>query len=426
MRVAILDPEGPRRGRAARYAPFLAALIFALFGPTSGIYTVAIGIFALSMILLIAALSPLLRQRAPANAELECHAGYVKITRSGSRDQRIEARHITGATTARTDAGISLTMQHKERALPLTITARSDADAEKIRQALGIGHGGFGTLAWATRARATERAGAIALAVTGAIGMLMFASLLSGTVALAMVLGQFAFLGALFGLGGGVRRRGETTVTMGPRGLWLWTTQGQFTVPYGSVLDVTTNRGALTVSLPAPHHALFVPREAPFFGSASDADCEVLASQVLAAAQRARGLGPHKEEVAGRLDLLRRNGDSPRDWLMRLDVAGQMLSTGQGYRGHALDPQDLWTVLEDPDADAELRAAAARVLRHSKTEETRTRIVTAIAAVRDEATHRRIRIAIEDDAPDEVQLAELAELEALPRAQQLPTPPPHP
>jgi hypothetical protein len=78
-------------------------------------------------------------------------------------------------------------------------------------------------------------------------------------------------------------------------------------------------------------------------------------------------------------------------------MAGQLLASGPGYRGNTLDTEDLWAILEDPEAEAELRAAAARVLRHSRQPETRTRIDAAVAAVRDDDAQRRIRIAIAED-----------------------------
>ena len=76
-------------------------------------------------------------------------------------------------------------------------------------------------------------------------------------------------------------------------------------------------------------------------------------------------MGPLKNDVTGRVDVLRRNGESPRDWLARLDVTGQTLAAGAGYRGTTLDSEDLWAILEDPEAEPDLRAAAARVLRHA-------------------------------------------------------------
>jgi hypothetical protein len=145
--------------------------------------------------------------------------------------------------------------------------------------------------------------------------------------------------------------------------------------------------------------------------SVSEEEAHALVEQIMGAAARARGLGVSKVDVMQRIEPLRRNGEAPRDWFVRLDMQGRMLETSSGaYRGNSLSPEDLWAVLEDPEADAELRAAAARVLRHSPKPEARVRIDAAVAAVRDEATTRRLRIALRDDV-DAMQY-ELVVLEA--------------
>ena len=81
-----------------------------------------------------------------------------------------------------------------------------------------------------------------------------------------------------------------------------------------------------------------------------------------------------------------------------------------GYRGNSLEEKDLWVILEDPDAEPEMRAAAARVLARARPH-ARVRIDGAIAAVRDEAVEKRLRIAVTAD-PQHAG-AELVELEAL-------------
>ena len=104
------------------------------------------------------------------------------------------------------------------------------------------------------------------------------------------------------------------------------------------------------------------------------------------------------------------------------DALGQVLSTLYhelpalarrqlaGQRGNTLDAEDLWAILEDPEAEPELRAAAARVLRHSTHADARVRIENAVAAVRDDATNKRLRIAVRDDLDGASQ--ELAFLDA--------------
>ncbi len=64
-----------------------------------------------------------------------------------------------------------------------------------------------------------------------------------------------------------------------------------------------------------------------------------------------------------------------------------------GYRGGTFDLDDLWSLLEDPEVEADLRTAAVRVLVRSGDTETHARIGAAIATVRDEATLRMMRVA---------------------------------
>jgi small-conductance mechanosensitive channel len=199
---------------------------------------------------------------------------------------------------------------------------------------------------------------------------------------------------------------------MAAEGLRIQTKQGWFTVPYDHVLGIEPVRGALRFRVPPPYHFVDVETAGALIGAGlGPDDRDALIKQIMSASARARGLGTSKNDVSGRIDVLRRNGESPRDWLARLDMAGRMLeSSTAGYRGHTLDTEDLWAVLEDPDAEGDLRAAAARVLRHSQKPETRQRIDAAVAAVRDDATNRRLRIAIRDDVDNASQ--ELAVLDA--------------
>ena len=158
---------------------------------------------------------------------------------------------------------------------------------------------------------------------------------------------------------------------------------------------IEQHKRALLFQIAGPHPPVPVEQTSPIVHGLSDTERKLLIAQINSSAQRARGFGPHKDDVRGRVEMLRRNGDDPRSWLQRLDMAGQMLSSGgAGYRGQTLDVEDLWAILEDPEAEPELRAGAARVLKHAPQPETRARIDAAVAAVRDETENRRIRVAI--------------------------------
>jgi hypothetical protein len=426
MRVAFSDPQGKRLWRMVPYAGPIALFLFACLGPLSTsdsvlTATLAFGLFHLAGIL------PL-RQARVRKAELVTGPGFVTIRNAGTRSQRIDARSIVGGTTARTRSGILFTLAHAKRDQPISIEVESNSDAERVRHALGIGHGGFGTVGWRTSPSSSVQSGfwgrlltaAMALAIAG-IGFFV-----SGAAAaiVAAMLGQFAFVSVALSIVGYFGRGGTPSVVMGPDGLHVQSRQGTYAVPYDHVLGIEAIDGALRFRVPPPYHSVDVPTGGARMGGGLGPDeRDALIKQIMSAAARARGLGASKEDVTGRIDSLRRNGESPRDWLARLDMAGRMLETSTaGYRAHTLDAADLWAVLEDPEAEADLRAAAARILRHSQKPDTRLRIDAAVAAVRDDTTSRRLRIAIRDDIDDASQeLAALdAQEQAPPRARQMP------
>jgi hypothetical protein len=416
MRVAFSDPQGVRLWRMAPYAAPIALFLYACFGPfLLGVPAALTAVLAVALFHLVGMMP--LRQGRVRTAELETGPGYIEIKKAGTRNQRIDARSIVGGTTARTSAkGILFTLAHAKRDQPITIEVESDADAEKIRHALGIGHGGFGSVGWRTVAGSSAKTGFWGRLFTFLIGALIAGTgfFVSHEAAglTALMTGQFAFLSVILSLVGYFGREVPPSVVMAAEGLRIQTRQGWFTIPYDHVLGIEPVRGALRFRVPPPYHSVDVETSGILIGAGlGPDDREALIKQIMSASARARGLGASKNDVTGRVDTLRRNGESPRDWLARLDMAGRMLQTSTaGYRGHTLDTEDLWAVLEDPEAEADLRAAAARVLRHSGKPETRQRIDAAVAAVRDDATNRRLRIAIRDDVDNASQ--ELAMLDA--------------
>jgi hypothetical protein len=411
MRVVFSDPQGTRTSRALPYVGPLAVLLVGVVGPLGAVNSVLTAVLAFGLLHLVAALP--LRQRRPRPAELVAGPGFIAITEAGTRTQRIDARSIVGGTTARTRRGVLFTLAHAKRDQPITLEVDSDADAERVRHALGIGHGGFGAVGWRTSPSSAARA-----AFWGRIATFVIASIVAGigfsgtneaATAIGMLLGQFGLLGVIFSLAGLFGRPTPPGIEMTAAGLRMLTTQGWFTIPYDHVLGIEPLPDRLRVRVPPPYHAVEVLTADTLL---TGEDRDALIKQILSASARARGLGSSREDVSGRIDALRRNGESPRAWLARLDLAGRMLgSAAGGYRGNTLDSEDLWAVLEDPDADAELRAAAARVLRHSPQPEARTRIDAAVAAVRDEATNARLRVAVDDDLENASRELETLEVE---------------
>ncbi|MBX3226137.1 MAG: hypothetical protein KIT84_28810 [Labilithrix sp.] len=416
MRIGFTDPQGLKRWRVAPYLLPLLAFLAVFLPIESDVYGASMLFFSALLFNLVGMIP--WQQQTPRNAELECGAGYIEIKKAGTRNQRIHAKDITGGTSARTKKGFVFTMQLRGRNQPVTLELASEEELTRVRHALGIGHGGFGTVAWATQSDSNSRTSFVGRFMAAGSSALMMLCLLGmdnrdAAIGLCSMLGILGAIGGLIGFFGLFSRPPDPTVVMAWDGLKLKSVGGWFALPYNMLAQVDDTANHVVFRLPPPHHPVAVERSSPLMGGLSDADRKVLTAQVSSAAQRARGLGPQKDDVRGRIEQLRRKGESPRDWLVRLDMAGQTLASGAGYRGHTLDPEDLWAILEDPEAEAELRAAAARVLRHSPKPEARVRIDAAVAAVRDDATKSRLRIATRDDLDGASQ--ELAFLDATER-----------
>jgi hypothetical protein len=413
MQVGFTDPQGPKRWRLLPYLGALAVFALGAFVSLPGSLSAVLVLLGFALFNAVGLFQ--LRQRTPRNAELVLGPGFIEIKRAGTRNQKIRAKDITGGTSARTKNGFVFTMQLKNRDQPVTLELKTEDELVRLRHALGVGHSGFGTVAWTTQVDSNARTAATGRTM-GFLGFGLMSLLMmamddkNAATGLSAFIGMFAGIGMLLGLVGLFSRTSDPTVVMAWDGLKLKSVRGWFALPYGMLAQLEDHKRGLVFHLPPPHPPVGVEKSSAIIGGLSEADRQTLIAQVTSAAQRARGLGPQKDDVRGRVDQLRRNGESPRDWLTRLDMAGQMLASGSGYRGNTLDAEDLWAILEDPEAEPELRAAAARVLRHSTRAETRVRIENAVAAVRDEATNKRLRIAVRDDLDGASQ--ELAFLDA--------------
>jgi len=131
-------------------------------------------------------------------------------------------------------------------------------------------------------------------------------------------------------------------------------------------------------------------------------ELEHLTAQLRAASDRAHGRFRTKtapEALASR--LARNDGEKDADWHARLDT---LAMGGGGYRALAVDPAELWALLEDPEAPADVRAGAARVLRRIDKDILRVRVKDVLATVREPETRARIADSIEEEdeepAPD--------------------------
>lgn len=397
MRAKVFDPVGPPLYRALPWllAPlaFVAACALPVGDAATFCLFIASGLFV--------SLTPFIPPRiAPSEAELEFHPGYVAIKKGGRKNQKIRAKDILGATTALVPDGVLLTLNHKKRKnVPIQIIVKSLDEVKKVRDALGIGHDGFGTVFFSTEAQ-TGRVGDAALRGIGALGFVAAAAVhfaASGDGYIGIVV--MAIISTLIGLL--VKASGASSVApyvaMRADGVHVFGPLGWRVVPYAAIAGIEEQPEGIAIVLHPPYPPVFVKAKptAFMYQGLSREERTLAVAQLLSASQRAHGAAPPKPGTTTRVDILKRNGDAPRAWLARLDVAAQTVGN-QSYRGGSLDEADLWTILEDPDGDVEMRAASARLLK-DRSPDARLRVDTIIGAVRQEEAQKRIRIALTDD-----------------------------
>ncbi|MCL2723850.1 MAG: hypothetical protein FWD69_05375 [Polyangiaceae bacterium] len=402
MRATFLDPQGRWLVRVARFVALLALIVVFFFFVLTPLHPLTIT--AISLIFIVDLLP--LRQQQSRQVEIVCGLGFVDVKKAGIRLRRIRAKSIVGAATARTSRGVLLTFSlsgllgYDE---PTSIEVERDADADRIRQSLGINHRGFGFVIFNTGRGIKENLVVfLAVFIIGMfIGVVGFIAIVREKVNFGVIDKSdfFPFVSILSFLAWVSPHFKQNAIIMGTQGLRIPTWLEPRDIPYACVRDIERGKDRVLVLTSMPNLPQVVVRAAGTWHGLSDESMRNFKSQVMSAVDRANGLDPKKEVVGARLEFLRRNGQSPRAWLSRLDTVGLVLSSSEGdYRSQFINTVDLWTVLEDPDADIEIRTAAARVLRHSQEPGARVRIDNAVAAVRDDTQATNpLRIVMEDD-----------------------------
>ncbi len=380
----LRDPDGPLALRALRHVPALGLLALSVLVSESS----EAG-FWLSRVLGIGACLGFfggaildVRRRTASDVSLECGAGYLKISQAGLWNQRVVARDILGASTARTRDKVAVTLCLRDRVAPMTLELASVEDVEAIRKALGIGHGGYGILGWQRSSRALHVA-VIPSFITLALALTFVSS------------SAFYFFASVLALLAMPLRRREIDLFMSADGIHI-RVQKRWTAFRYHDLDRIEDAGAAIRFhvVNGPPFDWPIPHES--FGGLAPEERRVLVEQLSAAIARARGFGAPKDDPSLRVNLARGPAEAPQAWTTRLNVMAQRLSAGNVYRGDATNIDDLWAVLEDPDSTEDLRAAAAHVLALANVPHARVRIASALATLRDDAARQRLRVVTDE------------------------------
>ena len=382
----LFDPHRPRwtHGVAAAGAVAVAAGI-------------ALGFSVLAWLgLAVFLMAPLFRGRAAArDVEVRLGHGRVDFEALGLFGARIRGRGLAGASTAYLPDGRALLTLRGRRTRTLEVA--DAAAAQAIRDALGIGHYGVGTLRFPTvptRAMVTSRT----FRVVGGLAAI-FATLDVPLAAFLAVVATLVSLVTAFDAAVGPRPHVELVADGLIR---RWPTCG---IPYAGITELAVEDGSLVFAL-EDGEIVVVPGRARHFGfeqGLADEELEIIRAQIASAMSRARGLGAVEPAVAPGVAELGDDEAGVSAWLAKVDAMASRLASAGGYRGAPLSEADLWAALENHDAEPEVRAAAARVLAQARPA-SRPRIAAVAASARDRRTERRIRFALLAD-PEEAERA---------------------
>jgi hypothetical protein len=414
----VHDARGPTWTRAILPALGLLGMLAGLFWWVADRSAPGADFFTGLALVLVGPL--LLGRHAPRRARLRTAPGRVEVLGAGVLSQVIAARDVIGTTSCTlADGREVLALQRMGRDAPTLLGLRPPEDAKRVRDALGVGVRTSGALRWPVAARVVDHAKTLSRALgTLAAAMLAYATF-QGEDPMAFHGWPLAYLAIALPLASIATMR-SARADDAARCLWLTETDvrledgrgGWTAVPYASIRSVRVKEGWLVLSRDLERD-ITTKIELVRHGrrGLSAAEVEFLVAAIEAAAARAHGHAHAASPDVGAAALLARAAGEPaRAWLARLESTATQLSRGSTYRDLAFAEADLWTALEDHDAEPELRAACARILSRVTAASELARIDAVVAAVRDDDAKVRIRVALEPDLDRAV--AELEELDA--------------
>lgn len=385
MEPSLLAPQVERiqviPGARARRARVLFATMAALLYPVA---IAALGAFLNSgyyfLFFAPAVILPLMLLRlapGPRFSQVEIGPGYVREKQPFGLILR--ARDVTGITTCTHHDGYAMTVQLRRDPAPHTFVVKDEATLARLRAALGGGHDGGGILGWPTQRDQRE----VFLTIVGisAAGFCM------------------GFVGPLFALAFPFLRafpkapNKRDGVMLTDQGL-VWQVGSPRLFLYAAMSGASRIGKLLFLDprerTPATPTHVTIPLK-----HLSEAEIDVLVSQLNSAIRRAHGDRTLRESAIERVQALKRSASEPiKEWLVRLEAVAAALR-GNDYRSAPVNAEDLWQIASDPDETFEDRAAAGRVLIKAQGEDARVRVVTALANAH--APEQRIRVALEDD-----------------------------
>lgn len=381
--VEVFEQEPPLAIRFGLGVVWAGLVAFAVFGPSHD--GRGLDLFAVGAALGFAGrYLPVRRRGGTYRATLT--AGAVRL--SGVVPEVVRSRQVLGAALLDADEGTSEILLSLKGRGAMRLRA-APKDAMRLLHALNVPAAGKGEVDVTLAPQMLDFIEMVLRVVTASL-FLVTLVIRDGDVLFALAIPQFIALLASLSLMAAVRMVARPTLSISPDAVAVRTWEKRESLPRADISDVEVGDHELVLRR-AGRPPVRVGFRRPF-GIGVD---PALAQRLSRALPRAAS--PRDVEVLAR-------GDADlRGWLTRLDRLGG--ESGAAYRGEAPTDAELWTVLESPDYEPDLRGAAARVLGKRAPDELRVRIAPVLEAIGDAEVRKRVEVValapIDEVEPDE-------------------------
>jgi hypothetical protein len=342
-------------------------------------------------------------QRKWVECDLEVQDGQVTIQGAGPGVDTLLARRIRALSTATGPDGIVVAVGPggllPGPRSPVLIQVEEAAQAEALCEALAVGDRGLGALDWfpaEAMSWTLRRRVSWLLVIAAVFGLLLWNARVWPTPMPEVAMAGAILLQGIFLLSTERRRLRLDRLGVDLSGLGV----GWGLIPYSYIEEVRTDGTSLDLRLSEPYPPVNLLPEKLI--GLSPAEIRHLADQIRTACLRTRGLRRLERDPEVAFDDLRRGDDSVARWLQRLEAKAGALRSG-AYRsegGH--NASELWDALDNHDAPAEIRVAAARVLLRVQPQEARLRVAELARDQRERGAREAFELAAEEQDLEEL------------------------
>ncbi len=413
MRARLHDPAGPGWTRWLRLALGLVLFLSGLLGPM----TVVSWLMFVSGLLLVLPFSMFFGRRPPREVFVEPLPGRIRIRGAGLLEQDIAVADLEGAVAATDEGKTVFALQQRLRPdLPTLLETYDAVSTQAIRDSLGVGAKGFGTVRWETAPAVYPTIDRVSRALATVAWLVFAAATMAGAdPRWVYELSGVALLVAVL-MTGVVTTIATARVFLMPPTVALASDTVEIRsdgttkrLPLAGIVRVIAKRDgiAFATSEPALATLIATPLVTRGLHGLTAEERAHLVLHLESAVARGRAVAPARMEAL--LDMRRTRDESARAWLSRLELAAAVMHDTGAYRGGSIDKAHLWEIALDHDADPSTRATAARLLARLEPEEMRLRVAPLLSAVRNDNERALLRVALEPDL--DVAVRELEELE---------------